>query len=96
MSAFKYKVIYSNKFIKQIDKLVKNGLDIKLVNNIVSKLANGERLDLKYKDHNLIGNFKDYRECHIKPDLLLVYKIEDDILVLQCVQIGSHSEIFKK
>ena len=61
--------------------------------DVVSKLLNGLALDEKYKDHPLIGNLKDFRECHIKPDLLLVYKLEDETIILS--NIGSHSEIFK-
>jgi mRNA interferase YafQ len=59
---------------------------------IVYKLLNDVELDEKYKDHQLKGKWKDYRECHIKPDLLLVYKINDDKLEL--IDIGSHSELF--
>ncbi len=62
--------------------------------DVVFKLLNGIELDYKYKDHQLKGALKDYRECHIKPDLLLMYAIVDDILEL--VNIGSHSELFKK
>ena len=51
---------------------------------------------LKYKDHALSGNYKNYRECHIKPDLLLIYKIEKSELILYAVHIGSHSDLFKK
>ena len=50
----------------------------------------------KYKDHTLSGNYRNYRECHIKPDLLLIYKIERAELVLYAVHIGSHSDLFKK
>jgi len=60
---------------------------------ILYKLINDEILPIKYKDHSLTGNWKNYRECHIKPDLLLIYrKIDLDILSL--VRIGSHSELF--
>ena len=53
-----------------------------------------EVLPLKYKDHQLKGNFKDYRECHIQNDILLVYKKYEDVLILALVNIGSHSELF--
>lgn len=65
-----------------------------LVLDIVLKLANGENLEEKYKDHLLIGNFKGCRECHVKPDLLLVYKINESVLELTLVEIGSHSQLF--
>ena len=59
---------------------------------VMYKLLNDEELEEKYRDHNLKGKFDGYRECHIKPDLLLVYRIKDDTLEL--VDIGSHSDLF--
>lgn len=50
----------------------------------------------KYKDHKLTGNYKDFRECHIKPDLLLIYQKQDEILTLTCINLGSHHKLFKK
>ena len=61
--------------------------------DVIFKLLNDVELDYKYKDHQLKGSLKEYRECHIKPDLLLMYSIINDVLEL--VNIGSHSEIFK-
>ena len=61
--------------------------------NIIYKLLNDEALERKYKDHQLKGSLEEFRECHIKPDLLLVYRIKDNTLEL--VDIGSHSELFK-
>ncbi|MDF1883578.1 type II toxin-antitoxin system YafQ family toxin [Sulfurimonas sp. SAG-AH-194-C21] len=60
--------------------------------DVVYNLLCGNELIQKYKDHQLIGKLKDFRECHIKPDLLLIYIIEDNTLKL--VDIGSHSELF--
>lgn len=74
----------------------KRGLDLTLLDDVVDKLRQGIVLEEKYKDHELIGNYKGFRECHIKPDWLLVYLIEDDILTLTLVNTGSHSDIFKK
>ncbi|MDR2789362.1 MAG: type II toxin-antitoxin system YafQ family toxin [Campylobacteraceae bacterium] len=65
-----------------------------LIDSIVKKLADNEPLEAKYKDHPLKGIYKDFRECHVKPDLLLVYQKQDDILALTCVSVGSHSELF--
>ncbi len=59
------------------------------------KLVNGLELDQKYKNHSLIGNYNGCLECHIKPDLLLIYKIELLINELQLVRVGSHSQLFK-
>ena len=60
--------------------------------DVAYNLLCDNKLVEKYKDHQLIGKMKDFRECHIKPDLLLIYTIEDDTLKL--VDIGSHSELF--
>ncbi|MED9485237.1 type II toxin-antitoxin system YafQ family toxin [Escherichia marmotae] len=62
--------------------------------DIVNKLANDETLEPKYKDHALKGDFIGFRECHLKPDLLLIYQKQDDKLILYCLDIGSHSELF--
>lgn len=57
-------------------------------------LANGETLPPKYKDHELKGNYQGHRECHIEPDWLLIYKIENDILILTLTRTGTHSDLF--
>ena len=63
---------------------------------VIEKLANGEPLDAKYRDHDLTGNYKGCRECHVEPDWLLIYEIINDIVVLLLYRVGSHSELFKK
>ena len=78
---------------KTLKKLSKN--DLNLVGEILDRLASGEKLEPKHKDHPLVRNFKECRECHIKPDLLLVYKKVDEILVINALQISNHSKIFK-
>ncbi|MCZ6166787.1 type II toxin-antitoxin system YafQ family toxin [Campylobacter ureolyticus] len=88
----KYKIQISSKFKNQLKKLSQK--DKKLTKKVVDILAIGEKLDKKYLNHKLKNDFKDYRECHIKPDLLLVYRYFDDKLLLYLYQIGSHSEIF--
>ena len=90
----KYEIETSKKFKKQFKKLsFKNA---NLVLEIIEKLSNGEVLEQKYNDHKLKGNYKDYRECHIKPDLLLIYKKKEEVLILTCIDLGSHSELFRK
>ena len=73
----------------------KRGLDIRLLDNVIDMLRQGQTLDIKYRDHALTGNYKGARECHIEPDWLLVYEIYGDVLVLMIYRIGSHSELFK-
>ena len=90
----KYQIETSKKFKKQLKKLSSKNLN--LVLEIVEKLANGEILEQKFNDHKLKGNFSEYRECYIKPDLLLIYQRQDKILILTCIAVGSHSELFKR
>lgn len=87
-------VRYSSKFKKGLKLAAKRGLDISLLENIVEKLRNRITLEEKYQDHPLKGKMSKYRECHIQPDWLLVYLIEEDILVLTLVATGTHSDLF--
>jgi mRNA interferase YafQ len=87
-----YSIRVLKEYKKQYKKLSKT--DKEFVDNIVEKLANNEVLEIKYKDHKLKGIYKDFRECHIKPDLLLIYQKENDLLILTCVSVGSHSDLF--
>ena len=72
----------------------KRGLDIRLLDNVIDMLRQGQTLDIKYRDHALTWNYEGYRECHIKPDWLLIYYIENDILTLTLSDTGSHSDLF--
>ncbi len=80
-----------------ISKLaIKRHLDIDLLDDIIRKLASSEQLPEKNKDHALTGNWVGHRECHIQPDWLLVYRIENDLLVLTLSRTGTHSNLFGK
>jgi mRNA interferase YafQ len=87
-----YSIRVSKEYKRQYKKLSETRKE--LVDGIVKKLADNKPLEAKYKDHPLKGIYKDFRECHVKPDLLLVYQKQDDVLVLTCVSVGSHSELF--
>lgn len=91
----KYEVRFTNQFKKDLKLSQKQGKDVDKLFAVVEKLANGEPLDDKYRDHTLTGDYKGCRECHIEPDWLLVYEIFDDMLVLLLNRVGSHSELFK-
>ncbi len=88
-----YKIFRTTSFKKDYKKLSKS--ERALLKEVIIKLVNKENLDPKYKDHKLIGNYLGCRECHIKPDLLLIYRYNDDILELALIRVGSHSELFK-
>jgi mRNA interferase YafQ len=66
-------------------------LDVEL-SAVVNSLANDHPLDSRYRDHGLVGNWKDHRDCHIKPDLILIYRLQE-VDALQLVRLGSHSEL---
>lgn len=88
-----YQIFRTGGFKKDYKKLTNS--DKNLLKEVVTTLVTGNKLDIKYKDHKLVGNFVNCRECHIKPDLLLIYKIDKNMLELALVRIGSHSNLFK-
>lgn len=91
----RYEVKFTTAYKKSYKLMKKRGLDINELDTVVDALRKGETLDEKYRDHALNGNFVGFRECHIKPDWLLIYLIENDILTLTLVDTGSHSDIFR-
>lgn len=86
---------YTNKFKRDYKLMQKRGHDVRLLDNVIRMLAKEEKLPEKYKDHALTGNFIGFRECHIKPDWLLIYLVEDDIVTLTLSRTGTHSDLFK-
>ena len=89
-----YNIVPTSKFKKDLKTVVKRGYDTRLLDFVVTKLANGETLEPKYKDHALSGNYTGKRECHITPDWLLVYEYDDDNLFLYLTRTGTHSDLF--
>lgn len=96
MTETKYIVKPTTQFKKDYKLAVKRGMKIDLLKDIIAALAMGEKLPEKNKDHALAGNWVGHRECHILPDWLLIYRIEDDVLVLTLARTGSHSDLFGK
>lgn len=88
-----YQLKFTTTYKKSYKLMKKRGLDITLLNDVVDQMRQGKQLDEKYHDHGLSGNFAGFRECHIKPDWLLVYLIENDVLTLTLVDTGSHSDM---
>ena len=87
-------VKFTSAYKKAYKLMKKRGLDLTLLDNVVEELRQGNALDEKYKDHVLKGDYEGFHECHIKPDWLLIYLIENDILTLTLVNTGSHSDLF--
>lgn len=92
----KYTIKRSGRFKKNYKLAQKRGLDTNLLRDIILKLGNGIPLEEKYQDHSLKGNWEGFRECHIQPDWLLIYLIEENILTLTLVDTGTHADLYKK
>ncbi|HAT1922096.1 TPA: type II toxin-antitoxin system mRNA interferase toxin, RelE/StbE family [Legionella pneumophila] len=88
-------IVRSTQFKRDLKKIIKQGKDLDLLQEIVEALQRQESLPAKNCDHSLSGNWKGYRECHISPDWLLIYKSEDQLKLLRLARTGSHSEIFQ-
>ena len=89
-------IVWTTRFKKDYKLAMKRPLDIELLDDMIRALSRGETLLEKNKDHELSGDWAGHRECHIQPDWLLVYRIEDDVLVLTLVRTGTHSDLFGK
>lgn len=92
----KLDIIWTTQFKKDYKLAMKRNLDIGLLDDVIRILSRGEALPEQNKDHALTGNFVGFRECHIKPDWLLIYKIDSGVLVLTLARTGSHSDLFEK
>ena len=90
----KYQIQSTGRFERYLKLAAKQGKDLKKLQAVIDTLANGIRLDAKYRDHALKGNYVGCRECHVSPDWLLVYKIDCGKLILLLYRLGTHSELF--
>lgn len=96
MRETKYIIKPTTQFKKDYKLAKKRGLNMKLLEDVVTALAMGEKLPAKNKDHALTGNWVGHRECHILPDWSLIYRYDDDVLVLTLARTGSHSDLLGK
>ena len=94
--SYKYTVRATSRFKKASKRLVKRGKDSQKLKDVVDILAKGESLPESYKDHPLVGNWVGHRKLHIEADWLLIYRIEENILILELVDTGTHSDLFGK
>lgn len=92
----KYELEYGGKFLKDLKLAKRRGLNLKDLTDVIDMLQEGKILPSKYRDHLLTGNYKGFRECHINPDWLLIYKKKEAIKVVSLYRTGSHSDLFKK
>ena len=92
----KYAVHYSSRFKKSLKRVQRlEGFKSERLKKAIRLLSEGKSLPLDYQDHKLTGNLKQFRECHLALDILLIYKKENDMLILTLVNIGNHSQLFK-
>ena len=96
MRKTKYIVKPTTQFKKDFKLAMKRSMKIELLEEVIAMLAMGETLPDKHKDHALTGNWVGHRECLIRPDWLLIYRIEDEVLVLTLARTGTHSDLFGK
>lgn len=89
-----YIIKKTTQFKKSYKLAIKRGLNIALLEEVVEKLKNNIPLEEKFRDHQLTGNMRLFRECHIQPDWLLIYLKQESILTLTLVDTGSHSDLF--
>lgn len=89
-----YQIHFTSKMKKDVKRMKKRGKDISKLTSVLSTLASGKKLPYQNHDHQLLGNMSDFRECHIEPDWLLVYRIEEDMLILTATETGTHANLF--
>ncbi len=87
-------IVWTSRFKRDYKLAMKQNKDITLIDDCIRMLATRTELPLQYRDHNLSGNWAGHRECHIQPDWLLIYRVEDDDLVLVLARTGSHSDLY--
>ena len=85
---------YQTVFKRDYKRIVKRGYDIRLLEEVISILAENRPLPQKYRDHSLSGDYSGCRECHITPDWLLIYQIRENELILYLMRTGTHSDLF--
>lgn len=96
MRKTKYTVKPTTQFKKDYKLAIKRHMKMELLENVIELLAMGKSLPEQNRDHALSGDWAGHRECHILPDWLLIYRIEDDVLVLTLARTGTHSDLFGK
>ena len=84
----------TSQFEKDVRRIVRRGLPIQELTMVIDILLEQTPLPEKYRDHPLVGNYSGFRECHIRPDWLLIYTIHAERLVLTCMRTGTHSDLF--
>ena len=95
MGGYKYTVVFSSEYKRNLKKIQKRRYNLELLYEVIRKLANDIPPEAKYRDHQLTGDMRCFRECHIAPDWLLVYEKTEDTLVLYLYKTGTHADVFE-
>ena len=88
-----YQIYFTSKMKKDVKRMQKRGKDISRLTAVLDIMASGKSLPARNKDHGLTGSLSDFRECHIEPDWLLIYRLEDDALILTATETGTHADL---
>ena len=88
------KVVWTTKFKRDYKRAMKRGLDMNRLDEVIRTLAAGRELAVVHRDHALGGEWRGHRECHVQPDWLLIYYVDDERLVLTLTRTGTHSDLF--
>lgn len=91
-----YKIQWTSQYKKDVKRAKKRNYDMDELYSVISKLANNEPLEERYRDHALDGNWAGHRELHIRPDWLLIYQKRENILILELIRTGTHADLFDK
>lgn len=89
----KYELVTTSRFHKDVKRMIKRGLPLNELEQVLDWLADGIVLEPKYRDHEMSGNYAGFRECHIRPDWLLIYMVEEEKLIVTATRTGSHSDL---
>ena len=89
-----YEIVRTAQFRKDVKRMVSRGKDDRKLEEVLRVLADGGTLPPEKRDHALTGNYAGFRECHIEPDWLLIYKLFESVLVLELSRTGTHSDLF--
>lgn len=90
----RYELKYTSRFVKEMKRAAKRGLDLEKLRTVLKMLSEGEKLPYKYRNHKLTGCYEGSWECHIEPDWLLIYRITEELQIISLQRTGSHSDLF--
>ena len=84
----------TRQFEKDLKRMAKRGMPLRELETVIDRLLDQTPLPEKYRDHPLVGDYAGFRECHVRPDWLLIYMVQADRLILTCMRTGTHSDLF--